>query len=381
MARGCWLNLQDDVLFVDNRLSFFIWTFQLLLLLLLVLLVLLSRMKSIILILWVIIWKWPLSWVLPLMMMVMLRSQPSAVLIFNKDAANINRRFLIIVVRRLSVRLWFLPTILKEVNEVINNRLFNRDQLVDRMVCVIQSSLFRKSVLWDNFKGLLQLFLFGDLIPQTFERSMRKRLVFFLFKNGFSLVFVRGCRIAIIGIVATLQIHSCACYPIQHLPITDNRLMLWLLTSISMTLDLLSHNVNVLLSLLNHNQCLVPFFLKLFLRFLNLIPLQSDPTLKLFLLQRISPWWELPLLVHLLDVAPFLFLSVVNCFLPRFNHLHEFVVQRDVVQLLRRELLEAVPVKETLVRLALACLSMGLELNTSLLMLKLKWLKEVILVI
>lgn len=92
---------------------------------------------------------------------------------------------------------------------------------------------------------------------------------------------------------------------------------------------MLAHDLDVLLRLLYHLDCLVPFLLELLLRLAYLFLLQAHPTLQLVLPLCVGTRAQLLLLEHFLDVPPFFILSVVQCFLSHLDQVHKLVVFDD----------------------------------------------------
>jgi hypothetical protein len=118
---------------------------------------------------------------------------------------------------------------------------------------------------------------------------------------------------------------------------------------------LFPHDLNILLSLFDHLDSLVPLLLELLLRLAYLLLFQTHPALQLVLSLGVGTGTQLLLLEHFLDVAPLFVLAVVQCFLSHLDEVHEFVVLNDTFESVSCELLERVSLKKALARLALAC--------------------------
>ena len=161
-------------------------------------------------------------------------------LIFNENPPT-----LIIFVTKYShirILLYLFPVIFKKVNKV----------------CIILS---RFLLIFNNFGFVfmsLNLFLIDSVnFLNRSIRPMRERLIFFLFKFWFFLIPYTSCSVARCWISTASQF-----YLMIPMRFTSNRF---------------SHNFHILLCFFNHQNSLFPFFLQLFLWFLNLFSLESDP--------------------------------------------------------------------------------------------------------
>ena len=137
---------------------------------------------------------------------------------------------------------------------------------------------------------------------------------------------------------------SCACTRDRH----DITVAVVRRSQIHFTLHLL----DVSLSVIDHLYCLLPLLIKCCLCLFDVLFLELDPSVNLFLLCLESSRWELILLELLPDLpALFLFLKLNNL-LTEFDQFWVLTALHNHLELLLRVLLKSVSIEERTARLA-----------------------------
>ena len=109
--------------------------------------------------------------------------------------------------------------------------------------------------------------------------------------------------------------------------------------------------INILLSILNHLHCLLPFFLESCLSLFNLLFLNLNPFINLLLFSLERSWWELILFEQLLDMLTLLLLFEFEDFFAELDQLRLLAVLHDYIKLLLWVLLEGVAIEKWISRL------------------------------
>ena len=171
-------------------------------------------------------------------------------------------------------------------------------------------------------------------------RPMRQGLILLLVEDGFPIMLVRCCGITSARIPTALQVTP-------SLIMFDSVVIA---LSIRVHSDLFAHDVNIFLSLLYHLHSPFPLLLELLLSLLYILNLDLNPLFELLFLRSVGSRWELSRFVHLFDVFPFLFNSVVQGLLSYLDQVQEFIVFDHMLEFLCCVFLEWVSFKKRRMR-------------------------------